>query len=267
MKSCSSKFKIVLVLLAGLCTAALILLGRYFLLKSDKPPETYVAEIKDVVQEVEKLAGDEGEKREERKEREEGVLPEKIFIEVPFTSQAPFGVWDERHEEACEEASLLLIAYYLEGKGLNKNIAENEIQKMIDFEIKNYGDYKDSNAEQIVGLAKDFYGIENLKIIYNFKKEDIKKELAKSNPVIIPAAGRELGNPYYTQPGPLYHMLVLVGYSGNEIITNDVGTRRGEGYRYDINVLYKAIHDFPGSKDKIKEGRKAMITIEIKNEK
>ncbi len=252
--------KIVKFFLIVFFSAALILLGRYFLLKSDKPPETYVAEIRDTVQDIEKLAVDEREEREKEGE-EKKVLPEKIFIEVPFMSQAPYGVWDEKHEEACEEAAIIILKYYLDKKDLTKEIAEKEIQRMIDFEIQNYGDYKDSNAEQIVKLAKDFYGIENLKVIYDFKKEDIEKELAKDNPVIIPAAGRELGNPYYTQPGPLYHNLVLVGYSGNQIITNDPGTRRGENYRYNINVLYGAVHDFPGNRERIKEGRKAMIVI------
>lgn len=259
-------FVIIAFVISGLTVA-----WKFFLLKSDKPAETYVAEIKDAVGEIEKAVIDEGEKREEREkgedkgdrwaEGEEGRLPEKIFIEVPFMSQAPYGVWDERHEEACEEASIIILKYYLNKKDLTKEIAEKEIQKMIDYEIKNYGDYKDSNAEQTVKLAKDFYGIENLKVIYDFKKEDVRKELIKGNPVIIPAAGRELGNPYYTPPGPLYHMLVLTGYSGDQIITNDPGTRRGENYHYNVDILYDAIHDFPGDKNRIGEGEKAMVVV------
>lgn len=265
--------KTVKIFLMIFLSAALIVSDRYFLLKSNKPPETYVAEIKDKIEQVEssftKVTADkekiESDKTDESdknpSENQLAAIPEKISIKVPFTSQAPFGVWDQKHEEACEEASLIIIHAYLNKDSLTPAGAENEIQKMINFEIQNYGDYKDSNAEQIVKLAKDFYGIENLKAVYDFEKEDIKKELAKGNPVVIPAVGRELGNPYYTQPGPLYHMLVLTGYSGDQIITNDPGTRRGEGYRYDINVLYDAIHDFPGDKNKINEGRKAMIII------
>lgn len=253
--------------------AALILLGRYFLLKSNKPLETYVAEIKDKVGEIkesvvdEEGRGDKGDgKKEDNEGNKEGILLDKVFTEVSFASQAPFGIWDERHEEACEEASVIILHYYLQKKNLTPEIAETEIQKIIDYQIKKYGDYKDSDAERTVEIAKDFYGIKNLEVIYDFKKEDIGKELAKGNPIIIPAAGRELGNPYYTQPGPLYHMLVLTGYSGDQIIANDPGTRRGEGYRYDINVLYNAIHDFTGDKNRIGEGRKAMITVK-KNEK
>jgi hypothetical protein len=229
-----------------------------------RPPETYLGQVKDII----KPPGQEVIKKETANNsgqtvvKEETVLPGKISVKVPFTSQAPFGVWDAYHEEACEEASLVMVAYYLNGKNLNKDTAEKEIQDLIQFEIANYGNYIDSDTGQVVKLAQDFYKITKLSVIYDFKKEDIKKELAKGKPIIIPAAGRELHNPYYKQPGPLYHMLVLVGYSGDEIITNDPGTRRGEGYRYNVDVLYTAIHDFPGDKNKMDEGRKAMIVIE-----
>ncbi len=193
-------------------------------------------------------------------------IPPKIQIDVPFTSQAPLVNWDKYHEEACEEASIIMVKFFLDKKGINPEIADKEILDMINFEIKNYGDYKDSTASQMVQLAKDFYGPlpeeKKLRAIYDIKREDIKKYLAKGSPIVIPAAGRLLGNPNYTQPGPLYHALVLTGYDGNEIITNDPGTRKGKNYRYNINVLYNAIHDFPGNKDNIENGRKAMIVVE-----
>lgn len=189
-------------------------------------------------------------------------IPDKVLIQVPFTTQAPFANWDALHEEACEEASLIMLKYYLDKKPLTPEIAENEIQRMVDFEIRNYGDYKDSTASEIVKLAEDFYKITKLKVIYDFPKEDLKKYLAQGKPVIVPAAGRLLGNPNFTAPGPLYHSLVLIGYNGNTIITNDPGTRNGQDYRYDIDVLYNAIHDFPGKPEDIIQGRKAMIVLE-----
>ncbi len=189
-------------------------------------------------------------------------LPEKIAISVPFATQAPLGQWDAMHEEACEEASLVMLKYYLDGKSLTPAIMEKEIQKMVKFEVKNYGDYKDTTATETVQLAGDFYGIKNLKVIYDFSAEDLKKYLALGRPIIVPAAGRALGNPFFTPPGPLYHNLVLTGYDGDTIITNDPGTRRGENYKYDINILYNAIHDFPGKAADIEKGRKAMIVLE-----
>ncbi|MFZ2975539.1 MAG: VanZ family protein [Candidatus Moraniibacteriota bacterium] len=193
-------------------------------------------------------------------------IPEKILMEVPFTTQAPFAKWDEIHEEACEEASIIMLRYYFSKEKLTPEIAEAEIQALVKFQNKNSGDYKDTTAEQTADLFLDFYGElpegKKLKVVYDFDKADLRKYLAKGSPIIIPAAGRELDNPNFTAPGPLYHNLVLTGYDGDTIITNDPGTRKGEGYRYNIDVLYSAIHDFPGTLEKIKQGRRSMIVVE-----
>jgi len=192
-------------------------------------------------------------------------LPKSFFISVPFTSQAPFGQWDQRHEEACEEASLIMLHHYFTKTKLTPQIAQNEIQSMINFEIKTAGAYADTNAAQTAKLYTSFFGPlpenKKIKVIYDFGKDDIKKYLVQGNPIIVPTAGQMLKNPYFTFPGPLYHNLVLVGYNGNMIISNDAGTKRGKGYKYDINTLFNAIHDFPGSKKNIKTGRKAMIVV------
>ncbi|MEI6587377.1 MAG: C39 family peptidase [Candidatus Moraniibacteriota bacterium] len=198
------------------------------------------------------------------KETAEGKknLPTKMLIDVPFTSQAPLSKWDAYHEEACEEASLLMVEYFLKNKKLTPALAEKEIQALIAYEIKNTKGYEDSNTEETVKLGADYYGLKNLRVVYDFTPADLKKYLAQKKPIIIPAAGRLLGNPNFTAPGPLYHNLVLIGYDGDTIITNDPGTRKGQSYRYDIKTLFSAIHDFPGDKNKIEKGRKAMIVIE-----
>lgn len=200
-------------------------------------------------------------KKSAETESQSAALPTKILLDVPFTPQAPFGKWDEYHEEACEEASVMMLEYYSRKEKLTPEIAEKEIQKMIEFQIKKYGDYRDSDARGIARLAADFYGLK-LKVIYDFSPEDLKKPLAEGKPIIIPAAGRILGNPFFTSPGPWYHNLVLVGYAGDEFIANDPGTKRGKNYRYQSGVLYPAIHDFPGKKEDIEKGRKAFLVLE-----
>ena len=39
-----------------------------------------------------------------------------VNLEVPFTSQAPYAIWDELHNEACEEAALITVNHYLKGE-------------------------------------------------------------------------------------------------------------------------------------------------------
>ncbi len=218
----------------------------------------YQKKIKKINQQIKKRA-------EEQKTKDDlKPIPVKKKIEVAFTSQAPFAVWDETHEEACEEASLLMVNHWLK-KDKRKLIpakeAESEIQQLKTFEITHYGDFRDSNMKQLIHLAREFYGLTNLKVVYDFSLETLKKELAKGRPIIAPTAGRELKNPYFTPPGPLYHNLVLIGYNQNEIIVNDPGTRRGKNYHYKAKILFDAIHDFPDKKEHIKQGRKAMIII------
>ena len=55
-----------------------------------------------------------------------------------------------------------------------------------------------------------------------------------------------MGNPFFTGEGPLYHMLVLRGYTTTTFIANDPGTRHGENYQYTFDVLMNAIGDWDG---------------------
>lgn len=192
-------------------------------------------------------------------------LPNSILIKgVPFTSQAPHGNWDETHEETCEEASLLIIHKYLQGdrrSRLPADEAESDLQAIINWQKENFGNYFDTTAAQSVRMAKEYYGHSNTYVKYDITAEDIKIEIAAGNPVIVPAAGRLLKNPYYTAPGPIYHHLVIIGYTSTEFITNDVGTRHGLGFHFPITRVMDAIHDWAGNRDNILDGRKAMIVV------
>ena len=189
-------------------------------------------------------------------------LPPSINLGVPFTPQAPFANWDEVHEEACEEASLLMVARYKKGGTIDSpSDAEQELFKLVDFENKIFGYYKDTTAEETARVGREYYGFKKTRVIYEFTVDTIKRELAAGNPIIVPAAGRELGNPYFTSPGPLYHMLVIRGYtSDGKFITNDPGTRRGEEYTYKFDILMNAIHDWNGGD--VVNGKKVIIVLE-----
>lgn len=189
------------------------------------------------------------------------IIPGFMNLEIPFIPQAPYAVWDELHDHACEEAAIIMVYYYLTGKDLIKEIAEQEILNMVDWQIKNWGGHFDLSVEQIGQLFRDYFNYENIELVYDFEIEDIKKELAAGNPIVIPAAGRILGNPYFTPPGPEYHILIIKGYDDekSEFITNDPGTRRGADSRYNYQVLENAIHDF--NNGDVLDGKKVMIIV------
>ncbi|MBU1149083.1 C39 family peptidase [Patescibacteria group bacterium] len=188
------------------------------------------------------------------------LVTEYVNLFVPFTSQAPLEIWDDLHKEACEEAAVLQVASFWQNiSSLTSQEAEEQLQSIVDFELNQYGFFEDTNAAQTADLINDYYQFSQTDVYYDISIEEIKEELAAGFPVIVPTAGRQLLNPYFQVPGPLYHMLVIRGYQENEFITNDNGTKRGEQYLYDQELLWSAIHDF--NQGDTENGRKAMIVI------
>jgi len=196
-------------------------------------------------------------------DEKEPSLPESVNLEIPFVSQAPFGDWSYPFNHTCEEAAILMAHYYLEGKtAIEPARARQELLELVEYEKEHYGFHEDTNTAQTAQLIRDYYGY-SVKVKYDISLEDIKRELAKGNPVIVPTAGRLLGNPYFTPPGPLYHMLLVKGYNSAEFITHDAGTVRGENFIYFYQILEKAIRDWEDQGMAVENQRSAMISISI----
>lgn len=187
-------------------------------------------------------------------------VAEEINLAVPFTSQAPFANWDLPYKESCEEASVLMLDYFYRNLSLNPALANQEILKLVDWQKIKFGAYEDTDAAQTAQMLREYFGYKNVRVQYDISIDDIKKELAQGRPVIVPAAGQLLPNPFFRQPGPLYHMLVIKGYKNGKFITNDPGTRRGADFVYSFDSLYSAIHDW--NSGNVYAGRKAMIVVE-----
>lgn len=188
-------------------------------------------------------------------------IPAEFNLDIPFAVQAPYAVWDAVHEDACEEASVIMAAHFVLGKKLpDAAYIDAEILKIVNWEIKNFGFWKDTDAEKTAEILRKFYGLKNISVKYGITVDDIKKEVAAGHPVILPAAGRALKNPYFSGEGPFYHMLVVRGYTKDgKIITNDPGTKRGKNFIYDAAVLFSAIHDWNGGD--VLNGQKVMIVV------
>lgn len=177
------------------------------------------------------------------------LIPEKAYLEVPFICQAPLETeanW-KYHEESCEEAALLQAYLYETGKTMTKMQAHEEILKMIDWQKNNFGSHHDIYADELKKFIIGYYELSpsQIKIIYNAAIEDIKKQIAFGYPVIVPITAGILKNPYYPHPG--YHMLTVIGYTKDRIITNDNGTRRGKDFSYDYEIFKKAMDDVGGN--------------------
>ncbi len=183
----------------------------------------------------------------------EPTLPLKSDAPVPFASQAPLGDWGMPYQEACEEASMIMVAKYFKNEKLDSNIMDEEILKVVKWEEDN-GYPIDLTAAQTAEVLEKYFGLKS-SLNKTVSEPEIKKNLVAGNLIIVPLAGRDIGNPYYNQPGPLYHMLVIRGYNQTEFITNDPGTRRGEAYRYRYGDLLWAVHDWVGGAREFQDPR------------
>ena len=189
------------------------------------------------------------------------VLPSQINLAIPFTSQAPSKNWGLPYAEFCEEASSLMVASYINGWTIpSVEFAEQKMLEIKAFEEKRFGYYKDTTAEETAIILREFYNLNKVQVLYDPTVNDIKKAVADGKAVIVPAAGRLLSNPYFQSPGPIYHMLVIKGYTkeGN-FITNDPGTRNGANFIYSPSVIMNAIHDWNGGD--VESGRKVIIVV------
>lgn len=156
--------------------------------------------------------------------------------------------------------SLLLVHHFLEGTDLSLQQAEQELLALIAWE-EAHGYSQDVTVQELGKIAGEYFGHDS-RVIENPTADELKRLLAAGDPVIVPAAGRDLRNPYFSGAGPWYHMLVLTGYNEFFFVTNDVGTRRGEGYVYRFATLLNAIHDWTGIKEEIRTGARRVLVIE-----
>lgn len=190
------------------------------------------------------------------------ALPAEINLAVPFTVQAPHANWEAPYKEFCEEASVLMAVRYLHNESIpSAEAADAALLEIKAFEEDRFGYYEDTTAAETAIVLREHFKRDDVTIVEEPTIDEIKQALAHGKLVIVPAAGRLLGNPFYTPPGPLYHMLVIKGYTADgKFITNDPGTRRGADYVYEETVLMNAIHDWREGGN-VEGGRKVVLVV------
>lgn len=193
-----------------------------------------------------------------------------VILDVPFVAQAPTGEWgDPRLQDACEEAvSFMAHLWKEEKKAPPKKKAKKILLAIVSAEEKNYGSSRDTSAADTrERIIKGYYGITNVELSEEVTTSRIRQELLAGNIVIVPTNGQALKNPFYRQPGPERHMVVIKGHDPKkkQFITNDPGTKNGKGYRYSTKRLLKAVRDYPtGDHVSIVGTKKIMIIVKKK---
>jgi len=167
---------------------------------------------------------------------------------VPFTPQAPNAEWEiDIFQDGCEEASMIMALAWVNNETLNPQIAKEKIKAISEYEVEYLGGYHDASAYDISRLIKEYYKYNNILYKENVTINQIIEELKNGNVIIAPMNGQKLKNIHFTPPGSINHMLVITGYdeSRHEFITNDPGTKRGEGYRYSEKIIFNSLRDYP----------------------
>lgn len=180
---------------------------------------------------------------------DEQVLADSVNLNVPFMSQAPSKNWDQPFQDACEEASMLMVYYYYSGKSL-PGISEQEdiLVDMVDWQIDNWGGHYNLPIDTAADLAQATFNY-RAEVVENLTPDKVRTYLNKGLPVIVPADGHKLANPYFSNDGPEYHMLVIKGYKDDKFITDDPGTMHGADFVYSEENLFYSIHDWDTKKN------------------
>lgn len=173
-------------------------------------------------------------------------------LRISFTSQAPIGSWTQPWQDACEETSILIVDAFYNQTELTLAAANQRILDIIKLKEKYFGKSLDENAAKISTLINNFFYWESI-VVQNPTLEQIKQEVNKQHPVILPTHGKALKNPYFLNGGADYHVLIISGYDDQtrEFIAQDPGTRFGHNLRYSYETILEAMHDYvPGNKTK-----------------
>ena len=262
--STNSLRDIILLIGAGILGLALAL-GAYVVMHPQTQTSPQEQEI--ILEQPDGEVSDAQERAEGEEEETPTAPSTSILHEMSFTAQAPFGEWsDPRLQDGCEEAASLMAVSWARGETFTLAYAKAEILAVSEYEEATYGSYHDTSAADTLGrIIEGYFGFNGAHLARNVTKEDMIAQLYAGNVLIIPTNGRALQNPNFTNGGPDRHMLVVKGYdvATDEFITNDNGTRQGEGYRYNAELLWEAIRDYSsGNHEPIVGASKVMIVVE-----
>ncbi len=191
----------------------------------------------------------------------ETILPPSVYIYTPYYSQAPENNRKLPWSMLCSEANLVLAAYAVQDKALNKQQFKEEMLAMIPIQEKAFGTYFSIPMHDLKGLYDTMYPtVGNTWILENPSLKDMKSELAKGNLIIAPTAGKLLHNRFFVNGWPTFHTILIVWYDETHFYINEVGMSNGENFTYTHETVMYAMHDFV--KGDITQWAKRVLVIE-----
>lgn len=175
--------------------------------------------------------------------------------DVPFLSQAPTGQWNDiRQAQGCEEATSIMAVAWARGQTtIDPKQGRDRIVGISDWEFRNYGHFIDTSIQDTADrIIKGYLKFDNITVKHNITVKDIAAEVFAGKVVITAINGRKLPDPYYRQPGPLHHELVVTAYDRDaDLFTvNDPGTMHGHSLQFTGKQLQYALQDYESGNGK-----------------
>ncbi len=184
---------------------------------------------------------------EDRFEPKTSTAPEvetPELLNVPFVSQAPYGLWTDPWAYMAEESTAYMAYLWVNAiEAGGREVSAQALLTAKEWEEANLETYKDTDLDQTLRLLQEFYGLQ-AQISYEVTREAMEAQLSAGNILILPV--QNLENPHYGEPGPVFHMIVVYRIEGETFISNDPGTVRGAGYAYEIQKILESVQDLNG---------------------
>jgi hypothetical protein len=198
---------------------------------------------------------------------------------VPYTGQAPSGNWNALHEEFCEAAAVLMVAYWYQHKYVGSDVqtippaeADNVMTNQIVPWERHTFPYLDLPLTDVAKVGSAFDPT-LVGAVSPIDPEVIRQNLAANRPVIIPVMtqlpnGQLIEKHYTNHRGPqggfgVYHLIVLIGYdtASDTFYADDPGiVPEGKRHEYSWSLLSAAIDAQTTSPDtRVRQGRVMLI--------
>ncbi len=174
-----------------------------------------------------------------------------VKLSVPYTSEIPDGTWTKPWNNACEEASIVMVEQYYIGNHatrLSRTEAKKLMWPLFGIQDKLWKSSADTSATRTARLINENSGF-SAHIVDNPTITDIEKEIRAGRPVISFHYGYDLKNPNipWRRGGSSYHVMPITGYDNikKEFIVDDPGNHAtGLDYRYKYATIMGSLHDF-----------------------
>jgi hypothetical protein len=179
-----------------------------------------------------------------------------IYEEVPFVMQAPYGWYDPWDYFAEEAAVHMAMQWALSSRIPDLRTSANAMEAIYEWEKANLGTYGDTDAAQTRSIFTNYYGHAGAYLTDDTSLDALKDTLHSGSLILLIVNGQILDSPYYGNPAPEHHAILLVGYeedaeadeNGNTngfFIAHDPGTKYGDYQEYDFQKVLDSIKDSP----------------------